>query len=247
MTANNYRQYTQARIALGHAGAGMPTKHWLLFAYHHACATDAINIPWDVDKTMSELASLGYQSQLLTTKAATRSLYLVRPDLGCQLDDNGAAILRKWGRAKENSILIAVSNGLSSVAVTRHLLPFMELLLTALARAGFFIAHDAVFLARNGRVGLVDAMGDLVHPAMGLMVVGERPGLSSIDSLAVYLTYLPRTGCTNADRNCVSNIRPPHGLSYEEAKDKVMFLVKESLRRKLSGVLLKEEANLLLK
>jgi ethanolamine ammonia-lyase small subunit len=236
----DYRLYTEARVALGHTGAGLPTKAWLLFSYHHACAVDAINAPWDIEQQTKDLKELGLSSVVLETKVANREQYLLRPDLGCLLHDRSIKYLKSLPKQSPD-ILIVASNGLSSFAVANHLTNFLRQLLVDLAEAGFSLAYNCIFLTDNARVALIDSIGALLKPKIGLMLIGERPGLSSPDSLAAYLTYAPKRGRSPAERNCISNIRPPFGLSYEHAEAKAIFLIKEALRRKLSGVALKED------
>lgn len=242
MSFDRYRHFTQARIGLGSHGPALPTKAWLEFAYHHACAVDAIRVPWNMTKHAQEIETLGHQCHIVKSKAQSREEYLMRPDLGRSLHEDSAKACQKLSRALPDDIALMISNGLSSHAVNRHLTPFLSILLPMFNQAAVKLAHDRLLLVANGRVGLIDDVGGIVKPGLGMVIIGERPGLSAPDSLAVYLTYHPKPGRTDAERNCVSNIRPPHGLSYEAASAKVIFLVKEALRRKLTGVMLKEEA-----
>lgn len=143
------------------------------------------------------------------------------------------------------SVLIVASNGLSSFAVTHYLENYLTEVLMDLKNEQIPLCAEKVFLVPNARVGLIDDIGEILRPRIGLMIIDERPGLSSADSLAMYLTYRPHHGRSDADRNCISNIHPPFGLSYTEARLKTMFLIRESIRRQLSGVQLKDESNLL--
>lgn len=242
MSFKEYSRFTEARILLGNTGAGLPTKAWLDFAFHHARAVDAIKIPWDIKKEARELKNQGLSSLILKTKITSREEYLRRPDLGCFLDDKSKTSLKRLGKLKKNGIAILVSNGLSSLAIINHLQKFFAVLKEEFAKEKLNLAHNLLLLAENGRVGLIDDVGEAIKPALGLVFLGERPGLSSPDSLAVYLTYRPKIGRYNSERNCVSNIRPPHGLHYDEAAKKIIFLTKEALQKKLSGTALKEEA-----
>lgn len=240
MSFDRYRDYTQARIGLGNTGSGLPTQHWLLFAYHHALAVDAIKIPWCLNKQIETLHASGHQTEVIETKVQHREEYLLRPDLGRKLNAESRILLDELGTSE--NILLVASNGLSSLAMEKHLENFLNVLVTNLHAEGFKICHDRIMLAQNGRVGLIDDVGEIICPALGLVIIGERPGLSSPDSLAVYITYQPKIGRSDAERNCISNIRPPHGLSYEEASTKVIYLMKQAIHRKLSGVLLKDES-----
>lgn len=235
MNFKTLRQYTKARIGLGHVGPGMPTKAWLEFAYAHASATDAVAIPWDIEQQARELTANGIQSSVLTTQVTDRTEYLMRPDLGCLLDDASNKLLTDLGVC-ESDVLIAASNGLSSIAMSTHGTTSLSLLINQMRKEGLVIAHNRVFLIPNGRVGIIDSLGSILKPKLGIIIIGERPGLSSPDSLAVYLTYQPRHGRVNAERNCISNIRPPHGLDYTAALETLLMLIKESMRKKLSGV-----------
>lgn len=241
MNFDRYRLYTQARIGLGRAGAALSTKDWLLFSLHHAAAVDAIMIPWDLSQQENELLADGVKAELLSTRVTDRREYLLRPDLGRKLSEESKNKLHTFKQANE-SILIIASNGLSSLAVKNHLAPFLRSIFAEFKEANLPVYLDTIFLLPNGRVALIDDLGEILKPALGITIIGERPGLSAPDSLAAYLTYRPTLGLSDAERNCISNIRPPHGLSYEEAAFKLTYLVKEALRRKLSGVLLKDDA-----
>lgn len=244
MTFDNFRRYTQARIGLGNCGAAVPTAAWLAFAHAHAVAKDAVNITWDVASQIDQINALGFEAQALATRVAHREEYLARPDLGRSLHDDSRKLLAAT-KEPPSDVLILASNGLSSLAVEHHLSKFLALLLLRFQQEQIALTHNRIYLAPNSRVGLIDDVGEIVNPTLGVVIIGERPGLSSPDSLAVYLTYRPRNGRTDAERNCVSNIRPPHGLDYAIAVEKTMFLIKESLRRKLSGVMVKDESSAL--
>jgi ethanolamine ammonia-lyase small subunit len=232
------RKFTQARIGLGRSGYGVPTGEHLKFQLDHARARDAVHWEWDVEKFRKKLKPLKIQSEVLKTRVSNRLEYLTRPDLGRLLD-----LGIKKLRASKPDIAIVLSNGLSSSAIENHALPFLKHLLGELRQSDFSLSP--VYLVPNARVALSDVIGSALRAKMVLIIIGERPGLSSFDSLALYLTYSPKLGSSDADRNCISNIRPPEGLSYEAATRKTLFLVNEAFRRKLSGVDLKEETDLL--
>lgn len=218
------RQYTQARVGLGSKGAGLPTKSWLEFSYQHAAAVDSIHVPWRP------------QGNVVYSEVSTRGEYLLRPDKGRRLSAGSKIALKNKQEWMDQQVLIVASNGLSTFAVENHLQPFLVAL----------NLQAPVLQIENARVGIIDDIGEILRPEVGIILIGERPGLSSADSLAMYLTYRPRLGRTDADRNCVSNIRPPHGLSYSEAAFKTKFLINESLTKKLSGVELKERSGSLI-
>lgn len=244
MSFDKYKSYTQARVGLGNKGAGLPTKDWLAFSYSHAAAVDAVRVPWDMSQDESGIKALGIKTERLTSAIHNREDYLLRPDQGRKLSEDSSKQLTE---ATPDSLLIIVTNGLSSFAVTEHATKFIGELYPMLRSAGITLAHEKIYLIPEARVGIVDDIGEVLKPAMSLIIVGERPGLSSPDSLGLYLTYRPRKGLSDADRNCISNVRPPHGLTYAQAAFKAMFLIQESIRRKISGVQLKDEAGDLLK
>lgn len=240
MNFDQLKKYTQARIGLGHCGASLPTKAWLDFAYHHACAMDAIAIPWKIDETIEEVAELRCKSQILSTPITNRQEYLLRPDLGKLLDENSRRIVEEFNDPQDDGVMILVSNGLSTLSIKNHAAHLLKKLVTFSQAEKINIYGNCLFFVENGRVGLIDDIGELLNARLGIIIIGERPGLSAQDSLAIYLTYQPRRGRTNAERNCISNIRPPSGLSYDQAVQRTIYLMKESMRRKLSGVALKE-------
>jgi ethanolamine ammonia-lyase small subunit len=236
------RKFTQARIGLGRAGHAVPTREHLRFQLDHARARDAVHWAWHLEKFGQDLKKSKIPSTALQTAVKDRTQYLTRPDLGRTL--NPACAKKLTNKPKRRTeIAIIVSNGLSSSAVENHGHAFVTRLWRELKDEGRVLSP--VCLVDNARVALSDDIGRRLGAEIALMILGERPGLSSFDSLALYLTYHPQPGNTDAQRNCVSNIRPPEGLSYESAVKKTLFLVNESLRRKLSGVDLKEEAGLL--
>jgi ethanolamine ammonia-lyase small subunit len=242
------KKFTQARIGIGRTGYAVPTRAHLQFQLDHARARDAIFWKWEREAFQKKLKKEEIRHVFLTTGVTTRSDYLKRPDLGRVLSEaSHLELKKKYGKKttakNEFDVALIVSNGLSSSAVNSHGGPFILLLLKELREFGLKISP--VFLLENARVAVSDEIGALTHAKLSIIVLGERPGLSSFDSLAVYLTYAPKVGGSDARRNCVSNIRPPDGLSYEVGVKKTLFLVKESLRRQLSGVELKEEVNLL--
>jgi ethanolamine ammonia-lyase small subunit len=232
------RKLTSARIGIGRTGFSVPTREHLKFQLDHARARDAVRWPWDVVNFAAKLKSGGIPSRVLQTCVESRDEYLTRPDLGRVLRSGGGAVAKK-----KSDIAIVVSNGLSSSGVENHGILFLKTLWRELEDTD--LSLSPVYLIENARVAISDVVGSLAKAKMVLMILGERPGLSSFDSLGLYLTYAPRTGNSDANRNCISNIRPPEGLSYIDAVRKTLFLVNESFRRKISGVELKEEAELL--
>jgi ethanolamine ammonia-lyase small subunit len=231
------RRWTPARVAIGRAGAAVRTAELLDFQLAHARARDAIHLPWPVEEAARELREAGHEVVVAATAAQNRGEYLKRPDLGRRLSAASREALQKHGAACD--VAVVISNGLSSSAVMTHAFPVAQLLLAALKEGGFSTAP--IVLVPNGRVALSDEIGELLQAKLVLMLVGERPGLSSADSLAVYMTYGPKSGNTDAGRNCISNIRGVAGLGYQEAVSKAMYLVTEAFRRGYAGVMLKDE------
>jgi ethanolamine ammonia-lyase small subunit len=232
------RRFTQARIALGRAGHALPTPALLEFQLAHAEARDAVHFPWDIASFAGAVRGLGEEALVLETPVADRSEYLRRPDFGRVLSDESRARLGDVDAAGADVALI-VTNGLSSTAVERHGIPLLQAIVNGYQSRQISIAP--VVLVANGRVALSDDIGSALNARVAVIVVGERPGLSAADSLGIYLTFAPRQGNIDADRNCISNIRPPEGLGYEAAAAKLLYLTGEALRRGISGVALKDE------
>ncbi len=232
------RRLTPARIALGRAGAGLPTAAHLAFQRDHALARDAVQAAMDVDAMTAALEAFG-EVIPLASAAADRGAYLARPDLGRRL--NAASHDRLTACVKgvrRPDILFVIADGLSAKAVERHAAPLLAAAVPELAAKGFSIGPLA--LVSMGRVAIGDEIGALLGARMSVMLIGERPGLSSPDSLGVYLTYAPAPGRPDAERNCISNIRP-EGLAYAAAARKLCYLVAEAFRRGETGVMLKDE------
>lgn len=232
------RRFTQARIALGRVGHALPTKALLEFQLAHARARDAVHFPWDMAGFAGQLRELGEAPLLLETRVADRDEYLRRPDLGRLLSDSSRDRLRQASAGGADVALI-VSNGLSSTAVERHGLPLLQAILSGYGERGLRVAP--ICLVANGRVALADDIGGVLGARVAVIVVGERPGLSAADSLGIYLTYGPQPGNSDAQRNCISNIRPPEGMGYGAAAATLLYLTDEAMRRGLSGVALKDE------
>jgi ethanolamine ammonia-lyase small subunit len=231
------REFTPARVDLGRTGHSLPTSELLDFQLAHAKARDAVHLPLDVTSLVVELKQKNIPCVALASEARDRSTYLHRPDLGRRLN---AASRARLAPLKSNcDAAFVIADGLSALAVHRHAVPLLEVVL---AQLDWVIAPVTIVV--QGRVAIGDEIGELVGAKLAVVLIGERPGLSSPDSLGIYLTWQPRPGRTDAERNCISNIRA-EGLSYELAAHKLLFLMNESRRLKLSGVQLKERAPLL--
>lgn len=235
------RRLTPARIALGRTGTSLPTRAQLDFQFAHAQARDAVHLPFDHAGLSAQLRERGRDSLLLHSAATDRNSYLQRPDLGRKLSDTSAQALHEHTQANPGGVDVAivVADGLSALAVHRHTLPFLTRLEEQMSTDGWSLAP--VVLVEQGRVAIGDEIGQLLGAKMVVMLIGERPGLSSPDSLGVYFTYNPKVGLTDAYRNCISNVRL-EGLSYGMAAHRLLYLMREACRRQLSGVNLKDEA-----
>lgn len=234
----DWRQHTNARIALGRAGNGLPTAETLRFGLAHALARDAIHTPLDAIALAQALEAEGWATQHLHSQAPDRLTYLRRPDLGRRLRQDHADALRAQNLKADLSITIG--DGLSSTAAQQHALPLLNALRRELAGA-FSLAP--IVIAEQARVALADEIGECCGARLAVILIGERPGLSSPDSLGIYLTHAPQVGRHDAERNCISNVRP-EGLSYEAAAFKLAWLIRQALRLGLSGVGLKDESDL---
>jgi ethanolamine ammonia-lyase small subunit len=236
------RAFTAARIALGRTGTSVPLQEALAFRLAHAHARDAVYSALNTEALLAELPALGLPVGQVHSQASTREEYLQRPDRGRVLtEDSGKQLAELANGACDLAIVLA--DGLSATATNTHALPLLHLLVPELQRMGFRLGP--LVLAGQARVALGDEIGQRLRARLVLVLIGERPGLSSPDSLGAYFTYAPRPGLTDEARNCVSNIRPA-GLAYPAAAARLLHLLPEALRRQLSGVGLKDESDLLL-
>jgi len=229
------RRFTDARIALGRAGSSLPTAPLLAFNLAHAQARDAVHRPLDVDALRSALLQKEFDTATVESAAPSRDVYLRRPDLGRRLSDASAARLES--HTKHPDLVFVVADGLSSSAASTHAIPLIEKTMPRLE--GWRIGP--VVIATQARVALGDCIGSILKPRIVAVLIGERPGLSSPASLGVYVTYDPMQGRSDAERNCISNVRP-EGLAYDAAAFKLAWLLNEARQRKLTGVALKDES-----
>lgn len=238
------RRYTAARIALGRAGHSLPTAPHLAFQIAHAQARDAVHLPFDAVEVAAAIQAQGLETLLLQSAAADRPIYLQRPDLGRRLGETSRErlIARRAGRSTTARFDVAfvVADGLSALAVHRNAAPLLAAITARLAADTTTWCLAPVALVAQGRVAVGDETGELLDANAVVVLIGERPGLSSPDSLGLYITWAPRAGLTDASRNCISNVRP-QGLSIDAAAAKLHHLLVESRRRQLSGVALKDE------
>ena len=225
------RRATRARIGLGRAGDGWPTAPLLAFQEAHAAARDAVHGRVDFDTLAA--AFPGHPVIRVASAAGDRATYLRRPDLGRRRADGAAAKLP----AGPYDVVFVIGDGLSAAVVDAHAAATVAATLARLDR----LAIGPIVLAEQARVALGDEIGAAMGARLVVVVLGERPGLSAADSLGAYLTFGPRIGRVDSERNCLSNIHD-HGLAPPDAAVKLAWLVREALKRGLSGIELKEDA-----
>jgi ethanolamine ammonia-lyase small subunit len=235
------RAFTNARIALGRAGNSLPTAPLLAFNLSHAQARDAVHHPLDADALHEQLRAQGFASLDVHSAAPDREHYLRRPDMGRRLADESRELLSKATTGDAPEVVFVIADGLSAFAASKQSIP----LLLAITKRLADWKIGPVVVARQSRVALGDEVGELLKTKLVVMLIGERPGLSSPDSLGIYLTYAPKVGCSDAQRNCISNVRP-EGLDYEAAAHKLHYLLTHARRLRLTGVGLKDDSDALL-
>lgn len=250
--------FTSARIGLGRAGNSIPTNEQLSFQLDHARAIDAVHKALDVEALLSQISqstvlanAIATSPSVVSSKATNRMIYLQRPDLGRQLSEACWQLLvdkREESSKNDNlainyDLAIVIADGLSSTAVQKHALPVVERLLTKLAADKKHHWRLApLTLVTQGRVALGDDVGECLKAKIVMMLIGERPGLTSPDSMGIYMTWQPKRGAKDSTRNCISNIRP-EGLAYDEASEKAFYLLSESIKLQLSGINLKDRSS----
>ena len=242
------RQFTRARIALGRAGHSLPTAPHLAFQLAHALARDAVHLPFEAAAVARDLEALGLAVLPLHSAAPDRATYLQRPDLGRRLSDASRAALGQPGRAappggaEQVDVVFMVGDGLSAQAVHQHATPLLAATLDRLRASGSPWSVGPVALVENARVAVGDEVGAGLGARCVVVLIGERPGLSSPDSLGVYLTWDPQPGLTDARRNCISNVRP-EGLPVVAAAVKLVQLLEGARQLQTSGVALKDDSD----
>jgi ethanolamine ammonia-lyase small subunit len=232
------RRFTNARIALGRAGDSLPTSALLAFQLDHARARDAVHLPFDAAGLAVQAQALGYPVIEVQSDAPNRGVYLQRPDYGRRLNEASRQRLQHHTSEAGYDAVFVIADGLSALAVHSHALALFALTAETLSNMGWRLAP--LVLATQSRVALGDEIGYLLGAEQVVMLIGERPGLSVADSLGVYLTYGPRSGRTDAERNCISNIHG-QGLSYADAQQTLIYLMSQARRLRLTGVALKDD------
>ncbi len=225
------RQYTTARVGLNRAGRGLATHEVLDFQLSHAQARDAVHAALDVPSLLNGLRERGLPACVLRSAASDRAGYLRHPEQGRVLSTESAAKLV----AAPCDLVFVITDGLSALALARHTLPLLDEILPLLKQQW---SVGPICIVEQGRVAIGDAIGAALQAKISVVLIGERPGLSSPDSLGAYITWMPNPGRTDAERNCISNIRP-EGLAYAAAAKMLAFYLNEALRQKLTGIKLK--------
>jgi len=244
---NALRGLTAARIGLARSGASLATAPLLDLRLAHARARDAVHAPLDDVRLKSDLATLGLPVLAVSSAAQDRQQFLMRPDLGRRLAADAAATLAPHASSDHGTdrydLVLVISDGLSAHAVQMHAQPLLAAALPALRSARWRIAP--LIIVHRGRVAIGDTIANALQAAIVVVLIGERPGLSAPDSMGAYLTYRPTPQTTDAERNCISNIRPA-GLGYTEAAAKLTGLLRAMRTRGISGVALKDDGDDLL-
>jgi ethanolamine ammonia-lyase small subunit len=235
------RKLTAARIGLKRSGASLATGPLLEFQLAHARARDAVHAPLDDTRLAADLVPLGLEVLRIASAADDKAAYLMRPDLGRQLAPGVAEILAP--HAGTYDVVFVISDGLSALAVQSHAAPLLAEVLPALTKRRWRVAP--LVIVRHGRVAIGDAVAAALGAACAVVLIGERPGLSAPDSLGAYLTWRPTAQTTDADRNCVSNVRPA-GIAYADAGFKLTHLLTAMTEGQVSGVSLKDLSDRLL-
>ena len=235
------RRFTDARIALGRAGHSQPTAPHLAFQLAHAQARDAVHLPFDAHGVAAGVQALGLDAIHLHSAAADRATYLQRPDLGRRLDEASRALLQQR-QAEPVDLAFVVGDGLSALAVHQNAVPFIEATLARLQADAHPWTVGPVAIVEQARVAAGDETGAGLRARCVVVLIGERPGLSAPDSMGLYLTWGPMPGLTDANRNCISNVRPA-GLAIEAAANKLVHLLAAARQGQISGVGLKDDAD----
>lgn len=243
-----WKTLTPARIHLPRAGNAISTHEVLRFQLAHAMARDAVQQPWNEQTLVEWLKARGERARVLKSQASNQEEYLRRPDLGRLLSSQAMEVLRAESASQSMAVVngqarprvaFCVTSGLSAPAIERHFAPFWEIFVPMFTQA--IGEAGPCFLIPYGRVAVADPVGQELRAEIVVIFVGERPGLSAPDSMGIYFTYAPRVGRVDAERNCLSNIRPPDGCDYKTAAERLVYLLGQAMQRRLSGVTLKDD------
>lgn len=232
------QKFTAARIGIGRTGGSQRTPSILDFRLAHARARDAVHAPFSSEEIAEKLGACGLESSVLHTLASDKRTYLMNPDAGRRLCEDSrrklSGLAAKWGY---RDFAIVISDGLSATAATAHAVPLAVALFENLPRENW--SAYPIFVVPYARVKIQDDINEILHARHTIILVGERPGLASPDSLSAYFTYRAKWASVESDRNCVSNIRP-NGFPVAAAAKKLAMLLEESRKRSISGTRLKD-------
>ncbi len=231
------RARTPARILMGHAGAAYRTDTQIELREAHAAARDAVGAELDLETAFGNAFVKQWQLFEVCTRAGSKDEYLLRPDLGRRLDDaSSAELLARCSSG--NGLQIAIADGLSVPAVSTQVPPLLPLIYEAAKARGWSIGQT--FVIRHCRVGILNEIGELLDPLVAILLIGERPGLATADSLSAYMAYRPRRSHSDANRNLVSNIHA-RGVSAQGAATRILNLAAKMMEAGVSGCDLREE------
>jgi len=235
------RAFTDARIGIGRTGQSVTLKESLSFKLAHAHARDAVYSTLAISELTKSLEKFKLPVVKLRSQVSSRQEYLQRPDLGKKLNEDSRNELSSLALT-DRDVSIILADGLSAKAIHDHAFLLLDVLIPQLNNSG--IKLSPLTIVEQGRVAIADEIGSLLNVKLSLILIGERPGLSSPNSMGAYITYAPTVGLTDESRNCVSNIRP-EGLSYHSAAEKIFYLITMSLQGKRSGIDLKDQSGLI--
>lgn len=230
---------TPARIGLTRAGSSLATREVLAFDLDHARARDAVHLPFNVQDIEDALHLRNLSTFRVSSAAADRAIYLQRPDLGRLLDVADRKRLSDYQANADAGydLAIIVADGLSACAIHENAVAFLDEFLPLAEKNSWRLAP--IVIASQARVAIADEIGDLLDARLSIILIGERPGLSAADSMGIYVTFEPRKGRTDAERNCISNIRPA-GLSLSEASGQLERLILSAFDQGVTGVAMKQ-------
>jgi len=241
---NRLSSLSSARVGLKRTGSSLSTGEILKFDLDHARARDAVHMPFDTSMLINRLNGNGIQTLVVDSAACNREIFLKRPDLGRTLSEESKRILEEYTEEypKKVDITLVVGDGLSSQAIHSNAAEFINFFYAR--SASYNWSTSPVILANQSRVALADEIGEIFKAGIGIILIGERPGLSASDSMGIYMTYEPCKGKTDAEKNCISNIRTG-GMTIESAVNKLLYLINASLKQRISGVSLKDNSQFL--
>ena len=235
-TLRAIRECTPARILVGRAGPAYRTATQLALRQDHAAALDAVHAEVDLQRDFAPDFVARWGLFAVTTRAAGKSEYLLRPDLGRRLSETARTEVAKLPSAA--TVQVVIGDGLSAAAVIKQVPPLLPLLEEGTRQRGWTFGQP--FLVRYCRVGVLNDVGELLDPAVVVLLIGERPGLATAESLSAYMAYRPRAGHTDAQRNLISNIHA-RGVDHESAAKRILALAEKMLTMQTSGVTVKED------